>query len=200
MLAILDYDAGNIRSVCNALDRIGQDYFVSDDADKLVRADKLIFPGVGHASAAMSALRFKKLDILLQTWNKPLLGICLGMQLLFDYSEEGETACLGVIPGSIKRFDETKVGIVPHMGWNTVDFKLQISHFKSEDFYFVHSYYCSPKSTEFVIGETDYNGQKICSIVQKENVIGMQFHPEKSGIAGTRLLEAFCNDSLSSRL
>lgn len=200
MLGILDYGAGNLRSVCNALDRLGEQYFVSDDPDRLKTADKLLFPGVGHADAAMTALRSKGLDIFLREWKKPLLGICLGMQLLFDFSEEGETECLGIIPGTIRRFDENQVKIVPHMGWNTVNYKLKMNNEKlnAADFYFVHSYYCSPINEEFVVGETDYNGQKFCSIVQKDRIIGCQFHPEKSATAGARLLEDFCADSFFS--
>ncbi len=198
MLAILDYDAGNLRSVTNALDRIGQQYFVSDNPQRLDEADKLIFPGVGHAGAAMASLKTKQLDGFLRDWKKPLLGICVGMQLLFDHSEEGDTDGLGIIPGKVVRFKNEKVGVVPHMGWNAVYYKNKVDNglCQVSDFYFVHSYYCVAEINEHMFGETDYNEQKFCSIVMKDNIMGTQFHVEKSGPAGAKLLAAFCAGEL----
>ena len=215
MIGILNYGAGNLRSVENALDRISVSYFISDNPEELEKAEKIIFPGVGHAKAAMAILQEKKLDILLQKTKQPVLGICLGMQLLFDYSEEGETKCLGIIPGKITKFDATQCGKVPHMGWNKVNlqssgFNLQFSKkapfvkggapkgwgilgTNNEDtpfVYFIHSYY-APLNNHTIM-TCDYGGDFSAS-VQKDNFIGMQFHPEKSGKVGETILQNFCS-------
>lgn len=199
MIAIIDYKAGNLASVSNALHRIGAEHRITNKIDELDAADKIIFPGVGHAGAAMDALREHGLDAWLRTTSKPVLGICLGMQLLYDSSEEGgDTPGLGLISGRLKRFDPA-VGKVPHMGWNTVDRGSWAVGRTDDDlrstvnglpsFYFVHSYYApiTPETT----GITEYNGQRFAAMVAHRNFTGAQFHPEKSGAAGEELLRGW---------
>ncbi|HNY49415.1 MAG TPA: imidazole glycerol phosphate synthase subunit HisH [Smithella sp.] len=202
MIAIIDYNAGNITSVARALQNIGQDFMVTDDTVKLDAASHVIFPGVGAAGEAMAYLRNKKLDIWLKDYLKtgrPLMGICLGTQIILDYSEENNTPCIGLIAGSTRRFPETLMSHVrlkiPQMGWNSV--KMLRSHpvfenIPSEaEFYFVHSYYPSPTDREVVLGTTDY-GINFCSVLAKNNLVAMQFHPEKSGRPGLQILKNFC--------
>lgn len=191
-IGILDYGAGNLKSVENALTRLGAKFFISDNSSELEKTDKILFPGVGHAASAMRILREKGLDEFLQKTTKPVLGICLGMQLLFDFSEEGETECLGIIPGKVRKFDAAKVGIVPHMGWNEVDFQSSGNTDKlNSDFYFVHSYFCDPKNFDDILATTEYSGFRFCSGVRRDNFLGVQFHPEKSGKAGEEFLKWF---------
>jgi glutamine amidotransferase len=142
----------------------------------------------------MDALKRKGLDDFLKTTEKPFLGICVGMQVLFDYLEEDDCPGLGIISGKVIRFDPQKVGIIPHMGWNQVNSQFSIlnSQFSTDDFYFVHSYYCVPKNAAHCIATTDYSQQRFCSSVAKANFYGMQFHPEKSGLAGEKILQWFC--------
>lgn len=193
MIGIIDYGAGNLRSVCNALDRLAIAYVVSDQPAVLEQASKLILPGVGHAASAMAALDQAGLSDWLRQSGKPLLGICLGMQLLFASSEEGDCACLGLIAGTVKKLHPKKVGIVPHTGWNRVEFTRPLpGNPPADDFYFVHSYYCEPQIDADWAGSTDYNGQKFCSVVAHRHLIGVQFHPEKSGTAGEALFAGFC--------
>jgi len=207
MIAIIDYNAGNITSVARALQNIGQDFMVTDDTVKLDAASHVIFPGVGAAGEAMAYLRNKKLDIWLKDYLKtgrPLMGICLGTQIILDYSEENNTPCIGLIAGSTRRFPETLMSHVrlkiPQMGWNSV--KMLRSHpvfenIPSEaEFYFVHSYYPSPTDREVVLGTTDY-GINFCSVLAKNNLVAMQFHPEKSGRPGLQILKNFCTWSPS---
>jgi glutamine amidotransferase len=186
MIGILKYSAGNLLSVQNALDRMGAEYLVSNDATELDTCERLIFPGVGHAKSCMDSLIENKLDAYLRTTKKPVLAICVGMQLLFDHSTEGDTKCLGIISGNVERFDEAKVGLVPHMGWNSVSF--QHADASDGDYYFVHSYFCSPKDASVVWASSQYNEQKICTAVHSNNFYGTQFHPEKSGAIGAQLL------------
>lgn len=182
MIGILDYGAGNIKSVQNSLDRLEVKYFVSDDPKKLETADKIIFPGVGNAKPTMKILKEKKLDHFLCSTNKFVLGICLGMQLLLEHSEEGDTNCLGIIPGEVKKFDIEKVSKVPHMGWNKAE---------DEYVYFVHSYYVP--ISEYTSGICTYENHEFAASIQYKNFTGMQFHPEKSGKAGEQLLQNFLN-------
>jgi glutamine amidotransferase len=180
MTAIIDYGAGNLASVANAMRRIGAPFTVTNHRSTLDEADRILFPGVGHAWAAMEALRERDVDIWLRTTRKPVLGICLGMQLLYESSEEGgDTDGLGLIPGRLRRFDPAK-GKVPHMGWNTVG---------SESYYFVHSYF-APVTAE-TVAESEHNGQRFAAMVSRGNFHGVQFHPEKSAEAGEALLRRF---------
>jgi imidazole glycerol-phosphate synthase subunit HisH len=191
MIGIIDYGAGNIRSVGNALDRLGQPYFVSKDITELQRARKLILPGVGEARSAMESLGQIGLLRWLTTVNVPFLGICIGMQILFEHSDERDTACLGVVPGRISRFDDAKLK-VPHIGWNRVSVTASSPLFNSvrdnEYFYFVHSFR-APVGPN-TIGLTQY-GETFSAAVQKQNFFGVQFHAEKSGAAGIQVMKNF---------
>jgi len=191
MIGIIDYGAGNIRSVGNALDRLGQPFFVSKDIAELQRAGKLILPGVGEARSAMESLGQIGLLRWLTTVNVPFLGICIGMQILFEHSDERDTACLGVVPGRISRFDDTKLK-VPHIGWNRVNVTTTSPLFNNirdnEYFYFVHSFRAPVGPT--TIGLTQY-GESFSAAVQKENFFGVQFHAEKSGAAGIQVIKNF---------
>lgn len=191
MIALIKYRAGNIASVSNALDRLGVDYFLAESPDDLDKADGVIFPGVGHAESAMESLKETNMDEWLKTTDKPVLGICVGMQLLFDSSSEGDTQGLGVIPGSLVKF-ESSFEKVPHMGWNT--FSNSQNHpllkgIKPEDhLYFVHSYYAP--NNEYMIASCDYI-TSFTAVVAKDNYFGVQFHPEKSGATGAKILKNF---------
>jgi glutamine amidotransferase len=193
VIGIINYGAGNIRSVSNALNRLNAQHFVSNDCNELNKADKLIFPGVGEARSAMNALIHTGLTNWLKEVTVPFLGICLGMQLLFEHTTERATDCLGIISGTNERFKSGMSQLkVPHMGWNQV---LQNSEellfsgiISGENFYFVHSYYAP--IVPATIGRTDYDVQFTSAIHQK-NYYGVQFHPEKSGKAGLQLLKNF---------
>jgi glutamine amidotransferase len=197
LIAIVDYDVGNLKNVYTALGNVGLDGLITRSKKDLNNAEAIILPGVGAFCDAMENL--KKYD-LIETLNtnvkkgKPLLGICLGMQLLFDKSyENGEYFGLSYIPGEIIKFDDPTIKI-PHMGWN--DLKINRPHAivngisKEEYVYFVHSYYANPSNFNDVIAYTDYS-IKVPAIVQRDNVIGMQFHPEKSSTIGLQLLNNF---------
>jgi len=193
-IAILDYGIGNIRSVQNALARLGQDSFVSSNPQELAEADKLIFPGVGSAGFVMKQLKEKGLDKFLQKYKNPVLGICLGMQLLFDASEEDETECLGIISGRVKKFDASKCKTIPHISWNLINGQENNDLFKDipqgSFVYFVHSYF-APIS-ENTIAECFY-GERFSAAIRKDNFWGTQFHPEKSGDIGSQILKNFLN-------
>jgi glutamine amidotransferase len=191
MIGIIKYKAGNLASVTNALQRLGAEFFISDDPKELEKADGIIFPGVGHAGAAMDDLRSRDLDIWLKKTKKPVLGICLGMQLLYESSEEGETQTLGIIPGRLKKFDSTKAK-VPHMGWNQFN-PLQehplINGINNKQFlYYVHGFYAP--SNEHTLASCKYI-RDFAAVVAKDNYMGVQFHPEKSGQVGSLLLQNF---------
>jgi imidazole glycerol-phosphate synthase subunit HisH len=193
MIGIIDYDAGNIRSVVNALKRLGVPYIVSNDRAELSKVSKIILPGVGEARSAMDSLRAVRLDRWLKEQTVPFLGICLGMQVLFDHSTERDTPCLGLIDGTIRHFRRTTAAPkVPHMGWNDVTITGENPLFNGilsgEYFYFVHSYYAP--LVHAAIGTTEY-GIRFTSAAQKNNFYGVQFHPEKSGQAGLHLLKNF---------
>ncbi len=203
MIAIINYNAGNITSVARALQNIGQDFVITDDTKKLDEASRVIFPGVGAAGEAMAYLREKKLDVWLKNYSKtgkPLLGICLGTQIVLDYSEENTTKCIGLVAGSTKRFPEKLISEgetlkIPHMGWNSVNFRRSHPVFRDispdAEFYFVHSYYPAPSEDAVVLGTTDY-GMNFCSVLAKDNLVATQFHPEKSGCPGLQILRNFC--------
>ncbi len=195
MIVIIDYGIGNLASVKNALDKLGVESKISSDSLVIKKAERLILPGVGAAGQGMENLKKLGLDkVIIEEIKKgkPFLGICLGMQLLFEKSEEGNVKCLGILKGSVKKF--RKMRKVPQIGWNQVNIKKKLNLFRGIDdnsyFYFVNSFYCLPKDKKIIAGLTDY-GEEFASIVVNGNVVGMQFHPEKSGKVGFRLLENF---------
>lgn len=192
MITIIDYNAGNLRSVQNALQRLGASYIVTSSPAVLAKASKAIFPGVGAAGAAMTVLRKFNLDTAIKGLTVPTLGICLGMQLLFEKCDEDDTQALGILSGTVSRFDE-KTGIkVPHMGWNRVKMvgkSILLKGITDESsFYFVHSYVAPV--TDDTIGITLY-GRPFAAAIQKKNFYGTQFHPEKSGENGINILRNF---------
>jgi len=203
MIAIIDYQAGNLTSVYRALKRLSQECEITSDYEVLRNASHIVFPGVGAAGEAMSHLRQTGLDriiVRLAREGKPVLGICLGTQVILDYSEENDTTCLGILPGTVKRFPEDMVNNdfklkIPHMGWNSVSFRGDHPVFRgipeNAEFYFVHSFYPQPNREEYVLGTTSY-GIEFPSAVGAENVLAVQFHPEKSGNPGLVLLDNFC--------
>jgi imidazole glycerol-phosphate synthase subunit HisH len=190
-LVIIKYNAGNIRSVLYALERIGAEALVTDDHSLIRQADKVLFPGVGEASTAMRYLKERKMDKLISDLKQPVLGICLGMQLMCSYSEENDTACLGIFNTRVRRFDPADGLKIPQIGWNRVE-KASGALFKGivdEPFcYFVHSYYaeCCAETT----ATTNY-GKTFGSAMGKGNFYGVQFHPEKSAAAGEQILKNF---------
>lgn len=189
MIAIVKYDAGNITSVKNAVERLGYSCLVTDDEAILKLAEKVIFPGVGEASSAMNYLKEKGLDEVIKNLTQPVLGICLGQQLLCQYSEEGNTECLGIFEATVKKF-EPKLK-VPHMGWNTIS-RLNSTLYNGisdvEDFYFVHSYYAEITNETSAICEYIV---PFSASMQKDNFYATQFHPEKSSSVGEQLLLNF---------
>ncbi len=189
MIAIIKYNAGNTRSVANALHRLGYKYQITDNPDELRQADKVIFPGVGEASSAMKYLKEKSLDQLIPRLEQPVLGICLGLQLLCNFTEEGDTKCLGVFDTSVKRFPPIKK--VPHIGWNNFT-KIKGKLFKNiteqADMYYVHSYYAEINLQ--TIGICDYI-LPFASAIHHKNFYATQFHPEKSADIGAKLLKNF---------
>ncbi|MBK7105148.1 MAG: imidazole glycerol phosphate synthase subunit HisH [Ignavibacteriae bacterium] len=191
MIALIDYGAGNLKSVANALDDLNAEYIITDNSEEINSAEKIIFPGVGEATSAMIKLKEKNIVESIKSTQKPLLGICLGMQLLATFSEERNTKCLDVIKVVVKQFDSSKVK-VPHMGWNKVEYKNQNKLFtKIENgatFYFANSYYVP--ITEYTIASTEYD-IVFSSSINKNNFYGVQFHPEKSGEIGLQLLKNF---------
>lgn len=189
MIAIIDYNAGNVTSVKNAIERLGFSCIVTSNAQDLIVAEKVIFPGVGEAGTAMSHLKEYQLDSLIPTLKQPVLGICLGLQLMCNFSEEGNTPCLGIFNSAVKKFPP--LDIVPHMGWNTVS-KLKGKLFEgiteNDDMYFVHSYFSE------LLPETS----AVCNYIlpfsaalEKNNFYATQFHPEKSSSVGEQILRNF---------
>lgn len=196
-IALLDYGAGNLFSVANALEKLKQNYAIISDAKKLSDYDKVILPGVGAAAAAMQNLNERGFAEVLKAYRKPFLGICLGLQLLADYSTEGNVDCLKIVSGKVDKFKSPWLK-VPQVGWNKVSFVAQspladgLNTGLAQDsyFYFVNSYYL-PFDAQYSVAVSDY-GQTFTSIMQKENFYAVQFHPEKSGEAGLKLLSNFC--------
>jgi glutamine amidotransferase len=204
MIAIIDYDAGNLASVERAVSYLGFKCIVTNDLKTIDGSERIIFPGVGAAGAAMDSLKRLGLDSLIKqavAGGKPMLGICLGTQIIMEYSEENETSCLKIIDGFVKAFsphikseDGSRLKI-PHMGWNSLENikkhpVLSDLHEKDE-FYFVHGYYPYPTDSEHILGTTDY-GISFASVIGFNNIIATQFHPEKSGRPGLSLLKNFC--------
>ncbi len=189
MVAIIKYNAGNITSVQNALQRLGAESIVTDDPRAILNADRVIFPGVGEASNAMRYLRSKNMDITIKKIKKPFLGICLGLQLMCKHSEEGNTACLGIFDAKVKRFSPDLK--VPHMGWNNLSEskgKILKGINTEDNLYYVHSYYA--ELCQSTIGICDYI-VPFSAAIQKENYYGTQFHPEKSAKVGIKILQNF---------
>jgi imidazole glycerol-phosphate synthase subunit HisH len=213
MTGIVDYNAGNIRSVEHALDAIGAPFVLSKKTGELRTCDRLIFPGVGDASYAMQQLKLTGFDSFLKDWaaaGKPLIGICLGSQIIFDHSDEGDVTCLGLIKGNIRHFSDVwkENGIhtdgslkVPHMGWNDIAYANGSSVLLEGipehcNFYFVHSYVIQPDDVTVVKAYADY-GIHVPAVVECGSIAAFQFHPEKSGAYGMQILKNFCKADLS---
>lgn len=196
-VAIIDYGVGNLRSVEKAFAAMGCEAVVSSDIDVLRRAERLVLPGVGAFASCMKALRERGFDSLVQeraAAGRPLLGICVGMQMLFEVSDEfGKTRGLGLLPGRVRRF-ETEL-VVPQVGWNRIHQRRAHPLFAGVAdgafCYFVHSFYCEPETADLVVGDTEY-GVNYASVVAQQNICGVQFHPEKSQHVGLQMLKNFC--------
>lgn len=194
-IVVIDYESGNLRSVAKALESNGVSPVVTSDPAQLDDADAVILPGVGSGPAAMAALKARSLVGPLREYaasGRPFLGVCLGLQLLLDRTEEGDAPCLGIVPGAVRRLPS---GLkVPHMGWNSVEFQHQhpiLSGIpEGSHFYFVHSYYADPQYKTQVAGITEY-GTAFCSIYAQANLVATQFHPEKSGRVGLLVYQNF---------
>ena len=200
MITLIDYNAGNLTSVRLALEAVGETADVTGDPDVVRRASRIIFPGVGAARSAMDYLEQSGLREAVSEVVKtgvPFMGICLGMQILLDHSEEDDGTCtFGLIPGEVKKFTPNDSAIkVPEIGWNNV--KIERPHpifdgvFDEDEFYFVHSYYPVPLNPEHWIGSTQYASVSFASVIGRDNLIATQFHPEKSGKIGLRMIENF---------
>ncbi len=201
MLVIVDYNAGNVRSVQRACEHVGMDAIITSDPDVVAAADKLIFPGVGSAISAVDTLKERGLDKSIVSFfnsGKPMLGICLGLQIALDFTEEGKKDCLGIVPGACEKFDFLdRTYKVPHIGWNEVNITrahpMLADIDSGDEFYFVHSYYAVPEEQSYSFGTTQYGDTTFCSIIGRDNFFATQFHLEKSGKLGLRLLASFAN-------
>lgn len=196
-IAVVDYQAGNLQSVANALHFLGADFFITSLPEDLAQAEKLIFPGVGEAASAMQNLKKSGLAEGIINFFKSgrlILGICLGSQIILASSEESSCECLGLLPGCVRRFPLKHGFKVPHMGWNRVNFVQPHPLFRdladNSSFYFVHSYYPEPEDQAYVLAVSDYIHNFPC-VIGKDNLLAVQFHPEKSGRQGLRLLLNF---------
>lgn len=192
-VAVIKYNAGNVQSVLYALERLGVNATLTDDLETIAKADKVIFPGQGEASTAMRYLKEKNLDAFIPQLKQPFFGVCLGQQLLCEYSEENDTACLGVFPVQVKRFQPENIQEfkVPHVGWNSITNYQSplLDGLQEESFvYYVHSFYC--ELSEYTIASTNYV-LDFAALMQKDNFYAMQAHPEKSGLVGERILKNF---------
>lgn len=200
MITIVDYHAGNLTSVQLAFAHLGVPSIISADPNEVLRAERIVFPGVGAAGAAMRHVAELGLEPALRQMverGTPFMGMCLGAQIILDHSEEdGGVDCLGLLPGQVRRFQplrpETKI---PHMGWNSLEMLRPHPILEGipagSEFYFVHSYYPAPSDAAAVVGQTDYDGMVFASMLSKDNLVVTQFHPEKSGRIGLRILENF---------
>ncbi|MHB1002173.1 MAG: imidazole glycerol phosphate synthase subunit HisH [Armatimonadota bacterium] len=200
MIAIIDYKAGNLTSVRLALEYMGVACEITNDPKKITSAERVIFPGVGAAGEAMKNLQEMQLIDPLKSVvasGTPFLGICLGTQVIFEFSEEdGGVPCIGLVPGSVKKFmPSDPMCKIPQIGWNTVKFKTNHPLFEgiedSSEFYFVHSYYPYSSDPAYILGETEYADVRFTSITGRSNLFATQFHPERSGRIGLKLLENF---------
>lgn len=191
-LVIIKYNAGNIQSVSFALERLGLDFSITDDPEEIKKADRVIFPGVGEASTTMKYLRDKHLDQLIRDLKQPVLGICLGMQLMCRHSEENDTTCLGIFNETVKRFLPQVDLKVPHMGWNTLSLRngWLDAAIESQFAYFVHSYYVPVNSSTSAV--TEYI-TPFSAAMHEKNFYAVQFHPEKSATTGELVLKSFLN-------
>ncbi len=191
-VAIIDSGGSNLRSVAKAVDRLNKSYVITDIADEIMKASFVILPGVGSAKNVMSELKKKNLIDVINNLKQPVLGICIGMQILFEYSAEGNTKCLGLIKGDIQKFDESTDLKVPQMGWNKVTFSDQKLKKLNNYYYFANSYYSSIQ--KYSTATSEY-GDIFTSVVKKNNFLGCQFHPEKSSEAGEYFLQYFFQKS-----
>lgn len=191
-VAIIDSGGSNLRSVAKAIDRLNKTYVITDNADEIMKASFVILPGVGSAKNVMSILKKKDLVDVINNLKQPVLGICIGMQILFEYSAEGNTKCLGLIEGDIQKFDESTDLKVPQMGWNKVTFSDQKLKKFNNYYYFANSYYSDIQ--KHTTATSEY-GDIFTSVVEKNNFLGCQFHPEKSSDAGEYFLQYFFQKS-----
>ncbi|MFC4892754.1 imidazole glycerol phosphate synthase subunit HisH [Pseudofrancisella aestuarii] len=198
MIAIIDCCGSNFASIKYAFEKLGQEILLTHDAEEIKKADCVILPGVGHAKSAMENLRLYGLDTVISQLKQPVLGICLGMQIMYSHSEEGDTECLGIFNEKVKSFRKTQGFSIPHMGWNSLQ-NINKDHFlfqniAEDDFvYFVHSFYA--EINDYSLATNDYINN-FTAIVNKDNFYGIQFHPEKSGAIGMRLLQNFIKGAL----
>ncbi len=203
MIAVIDYGAGNIKNVVNAINKLGYHVKLTSNPDEVLSADTVILPGVGAAGDTITSL--KRLNLVepiirIIQEDKPFMGICIGMQVLFTATEEdGGQKCLNVFSGTVRKFPGGHK--IPHIGWNQVKQNIKHPVFKgvpdNSNFYFVHSYYVDPEDKSLIAGVTDY-GVEYCSMMVKNNIIGTQFHPEKSGDAGLKILDNFLRKATNS--
>lgn len=200
-VTIVDYDAGNVKSVQRACRKVGIEAEISADPEAVVNSDKVIFPGVGSAVSAVDTLQSRGLDEALKEFyqrGNALLGICLGLQIALEHTEEGDKDCLGLLAGACQRFEFSQRSIkVPHIGWNELEVLQSHPMLKNiqcgDEFYFVHSYYARVEDSNNVFGITQYGDIEFCSIIGKDNFFATQFHLEKSGEIGLKLLAEFAN-------
>ena len=207
-VAIVKYNAGNIYSVVNALKRLGVEPLLTDDAEELQKADRVLFPGQGEARGAMEYLKARRLDEVIRNLTQPVLGICIGQQLLCRHSEEGDVDCIGIFDADVKRFQPQRhEDKVPCMGWNAIDVRCKTEDVKCRLFdglqpsaiapqpyvYFVHSYYA--EICPYTAGRTEYAGVEFTSVVRKGLLTAYQFHPEKSGAVGEQIIKNFLDQS-----
>ena len=199
MIAIIDYRGGNLQSVLRAVEHLGHEAAITDDAKMIRAAERVIFPGVGAAGATMENLRKLGLDTLLKDEihpsGVPMLGICIGIQIIFESSDEDEAKCLGILPGTVRRFSESRGLKIPQIGWNEVHFVKPHPIFAGvrdgSHFYFVNSYHPVPSDPELVYATADY-GERFPCVVGRSNLVATQFHLEKSGAPGLKMLDNFC--------
>lgn len=191
---IVDYDAGNLKSVANMLKYIGVDFEITSDKDKMLKADKIIFPGQGHFGQSINNLRDKGLEEPIKTsieQGTPFLGICIGLQILFEASEEAPIKGLGILKGTVKKFTKGKI---PQIGWNKIKTTNKNSYLPDDYFYFVNSYYVEPEDSSIISSYCDYNGD-FCASIEKDNLTAVQFHPEKSSEAGLIFFKNWINNA-----